>query len=499
VSTPTIQTRPAVGPAPTQHPVVQQPLVAATAPADKAAAVEDKVKLIVLGAIMLAALAASFTHMHDWTMEWMPAGTPDWFGWANATISELVPLVATLSLRKRMHDGKSIWSYPLAILVAGAVLSLAAQLSAVGSDASWSGRFLACLPSIAFLFLSKLVIGDLDASRKAASGEDETRKKAAAQTARWTQQLGDARAETAAVRAELAETLARVQAETDRADAEAAARLEAETAAGRQAEILAGARAEIGRLQAEVRDAVEACETARRQAGEQTQAAGLAQGRLAEARETAERAVTAKAAAEERAEAHMRQVSAAAEQAEHQLRQQLAAATAQASAAERRVAELAEQVRTVQAQREEARAAAERQSTGRVIAEQQIAELQRGRDAALDELERVRRQLARASEKAETAVVRRPEISRAPVRKSAAVVPAGLAERLPVVVDSVAPETAAIVLVAWASNPEASQTRLSEITDISDRTIRKVLRAIPAEIAGEVARQVLALTDGRPA
>src|SRR4051794_7890864 len=80
---------------------------------DTAEKVEARIKLAILGVIMVASLAASFTHMRDWTMHWMPVGTPGWFGWANATISELVPLVATLSLRKRMHDGKSIWSYPL--------------------------------------------------------------------------------------------------------------------------------------------------------------------------------------------------------------------------------------------------------------------------------------------------------------------------------------------------------------------------------------------------
>src|SRR5207237_4632697 len=70
--------------------------------------VEDTVKLVVLVAIMGAALAASFTHMKDWTLHWMPEGTPEWFGWANAVISELLPLVATLSLRKRLRQGKKL-------------------------------------------------------------------------------------------------------------------------------------------------------------------------------------------------------------------------------------------------------------------------------------------------------------------------------------------------------------------------------------------------------
>ena len=35
--------------------------------------------------------AASFTHVHDWTMHNSPAGTGNWFGWANAMVSELIP------------------------------------------------------------------------------------------------------------------------------------------------------------------------------------------------------------------------------------------------------------------------------------------------------------------------------------------------------------------------------------------------------------------------
>ena len=53
----------------------------------------------------------------------------------------------------------------------------------------------------------------------------------------------------------------------------------------------------------------------------------------------------------------------------------------------------------------------------------------------------------------------------------------------------------ATVLIAWAETPNATQAELHQRTGISDRTIRKVLKAIPAEIAGEV----LELTAGRAA
>ena len=76
------------------------------------------------------------------------------------------------------------------------------------------------------------------------------------------------------------------------------------------------------------------------------------------------------------------------------------------------------------------------------------------------------------------------------------------------VVETVRPEKVAAVLVARVSYPDASQLQLAEITKISDRTIGKVLRTVPSEIAADMAEQiialagggqVLALTDGRAA
>ena len=487
----------------------QQSAPAAPAAGGKSRAekAEDWFVLGVLLGIMAVSLFASFTHMHDWTMKLMPKGTGDWFGWVNAVISELVPLVSTLKLRKRIHDGGSLWkSYALYILLGSVMLSLAAQLSAVPAEASSTAKFLACLPAIAVLVLSKLVIGDLDAGRKAALSQAEQAEIAAAQAAQQAATLRAARAETEQARRELAEIQARLDTETERLQAEIAARTEAETRAEqvvqeseiqavRHSEIRSEIESEIQRVrQSEIR-AVEARRIAEQRADEQAQLARLAQGRLAEARETADRAQAARVAAEQTAAAHMQQVSTAAEQAEHALRQELAAATGAAAAADRRVAELAEQVRVVEAQREEARASAERQGTARVLAEQEIAALQRGRDAALDELEKVRRQLARVTERAEIGAARQPEISGRPARKSAAPAVMQLPENLPVV-ETVRPEKVAAVLVARVTYPDASQLQLAEITNISDRTIGKVLRAVPSEIAGEVAEQILALAGG---
>ena len=359
------------------------------------------------------------------------------------------------------------------------------------------------------------------------------------QAAQRQDELRAARAETAGLRTRLAETRAQAETQTGRAEAEIVGRAEAETRAAEaetrigqaetraaaeaetRAEIEAAAKAEIGRFEA-------ATAAADRRAGEQAQLARLAEGQLAEARETADRAMVARVNAEHAAAARVERLTTAAEQIQAQLRSRTEQATAAADSANKQVTQLSEQVRTLQAQLTEAREYGERQSTTRIRTEQLLAGLETERDAAVDELEQIRlaaaneieslrRRLARANERAETAVVRQAEISRGPDRKSVAlvavgqreispvpdrksvaVVPAAVLELLPVV-ESVAPETVAVVLLAWAENPDATQAELYEITGVSVRTIRKVQRVATAEIARQVAGQVLALTGGRAA
>ncbi|MFI2577481.1 hypothetical protein ACH5AJ_35410 [Streptomyces rochei] len=464
--------------------------------------VEDTVKLVILVAIMLAALAASFTHMKDWTLHWMPHDTPQWFGWANAVISELLPLVATLSLRKRLRQGKSLWSYALAVLLAGAVLSLAAQLSAVGANASWSARFLACLPSLAFLFLSKLVMGDLDSGRKHAEIEADRQRQAAAEAARRAEEVRAARAETAAARRAQAEADERARVETARAEAETAARVAAETRAAEaetrarveaetRAEIEAATEAEIAGHAAAAAEAAEAVRVAERRAAAETEAARLAEGRLVEARDAGDRAAAARVVAEQTAAAQVRTLTDAAEQAERDHQDALAEARVDARAAQEQAAELDEAVRALRAQLDQAQRFAEQQATARAIAEQESQAIKDARDGLVNELERTRRALARAQEKAETGATRQPEILRPAARKSLAAVQAELPADLPEV-ETVKPETVAAVLAARGQHPEMTNKQLAEITGISDRTIRKVLNAVPAEIVG----QVLELTGG---
>ncbi|WP_320068096.1 DUF2637 domain-containing protein [Micromonospora sp. RTGN7] len=125
----------------------------------------ERVEGVVLVLIVLTvgglAGAASFTHVHDWTMNNSPTGTGDWFGWANAAISELLPLAALLTIRRRRRTGGSV-GYPLFLLVCAVALSLAAQLAV--AKPSLSGWLLSAVPALAFLGLSKLAFSTTPAT-----------------------------------------------------------------------------------------------------------------------------------------------------------------------------------------------------------------------------------------------------------------------------------------------------------------------------------------------
>ncbi|MFI7552173.1 DUF2637 domain-containing protein [Micromonospora sediminimaris] len=116
--------------------------------------VEGVVLVLIVLIVGGLAGAASFTHVHDWTMANSPAGTGDWFGWANAAISELLPLAALLTIRQRRRTGGPI-GYPMFLLVCAVALSLAAQLAV--AKPGLSGWLLSAVPALAFLGLSKLV------------------------------------------------------------------------------------------------------------------------------------------------------------------------------------------------------------------------------------------------------------------------------------------------------------------------------------------------------
>src|SRR3954452_3857483 len=129
---------------------------------------ETAVLAVILTTVAVAAGWASFTHVHDWTMRHAPQGTPDAFGWVNAVISELVPVAAFLTVRRRRRAGASI-GYPLTLLIAAGSLSLAAQLAV--AQPSPSGWLLSAVPSLAFMALVKLVFTGTSATAPAPTAD----------------------------------------------------------------------------------------------------------------------------------------------------------------------------------------------------------------------------------------------------------------------------------------------------------------------------------------
>ncbi|GAA1391459.1 hypothetical protein [Catellatospora chokoriensis] len=117
---------------------------------------ESAVLVLILLAVGVAAGGASFTHVHDWTMRNSPASTGDWFGWANAVITELVPIAALLVMRRRRAAGQPVL-YPVCLLGGALVLSVTAQLAV--AKPGFSGGLVSVIPALAFAALAKLILG----------------------------------------------------------------------------------------------------------------------------------------------------------------------------------------------------------------------------------------------------------------------------------------------------------------------------------------------------
>ena len=117
--------------------------------------IEGVALVLILLTVAGFAGAASFTHVKDWTLDNSPDGTGVWFGWANAVISELVPVASLLEIRRRRRIGAPI-GYPMFLLFASAGLSLAAQVAV--AKPSPSGWLLSAVPALAFMALIKLVL-----------------------------------------------------------------------------------------------------------------------------------------------------------------------------------------------------------------------------------------------------------------------------------------------------------------------------------------------------
>ncbi len=115
---------------------------------------QDGVLLVIVLLVGIMAGAASFNHVHDFTIANSPDGTADWFGWANAVISELIPTAALIEIGRRRRNRAPI-GYPMFLLIAAIGVSLTAQLAV--ATPSVFGWIVSALPALAFFALSKLV------------------------------------------------------------------------------------------------------------------------------------------------------------------------------------------------------------------------------------------------------------------------------------------------------------------------------------------------------
>jgi len=126
---------------------------------NKPGRVEGTVQVVILLAIGLMAAAASFTHVHDLTVA---HGQPDWIGWANSVVLELMSIAAGIEIRRRKRNHQPA-GFVLAVLIAAVALSLAAQV-AEAQPSPW-GWTVAALPALGFLALVKIVLGRNPATR----------------------------------------------------------------------------------------------------------------------------------------------------------------------------------------------------------------------------------------------------------------------------------------------------------------------------------------------
>jgi hypothetical protein len=260
--------------------------------AERAAAVAENVAIfVIVFAVLAAALATSFTHMHDWTVRALVAtGLPHLdaasaspYGWSNAVISELIPLAGLLALRRRLVAGQSAMSYPLGLVIVGTAISVLAQLAWVSGSADGvvAAGFLAILPAIAAGAMLKLALSILDSARAERVAEDAADRKAAAEADRVRRLI--ARAEAEAEEARKAEAEARAEAEAEaRRRAEAEALAEAERRARAEAED--ERRAEVGHFRSAEETAAEAARRSAEEAAEARRHAARVQAELDQTR-----------------------------------------------------------------------------------------------------------------------------------------------------------------------------------------------------------------------
>jgi len=139
-----------------------------SAPAQR---LQDSILVFIVLTVGVMAGAASFTHVHDWTMHNSPTGTADWVGWANAVITELIPTASLIVIARRRRTSGHI-RYPMFLLIAAVAFSLTAQLAV--AKPTVFGWMVSALPALAFFALSKLVFSTVRPTNQVPASEPAT-------------------------------------------------------------------------------------------------------------------------------------------------------------------------------------------------------------------------------------------------------------------------------------------------------------------------------------
>ncbi|GIL25716.1 DUF2637 domain-containing protein [Actinocatenispora comari] len=133
-----------------------------------AGSAESRMQVAILLVIGCTAGAASFTHVHDLAVK---HGQPEWIGWADAIVLELMSIALGLEIRRRRRAGTASGRFVGAAIGAAALLSLSAQVA--GAEFSFWGWVMAGLPAAAFLVLVKMLLSRPASAARVAS-ETET-------------------------------------------------------------------------------------------------------------------------------------------------------------------------------------------------------------------------------------------------------------------------------------------------------------------------------------
>lgn len=122
-------------------------------PSSRPGRAEDVVQVGIMLAVGGMAGAASFSHVQSLAES---HGQDGWLSWAIAVSVELLSVASGLEVRRQRRLGQP-YGLPMAVLIAAVGLSLAAQVAE--AERSLWGWVLAAWPAVAFLAITKIVLG----------------------------------------------------------------------------------------------------------------------------------------------------------------------------------------------------------------------------------------------------------------------------------------------------------------------------------------------------